>query len=558
MRRALIEIAVAVIPSVILAFTASETVGLVDSGELSAVAWTLGIAHPTGYPLWTLLAHIWSHAITFGEPVWRLCVMSAICAGLGSWALFRTGTELGFDVGASASAALAFPFFRLVWSTSNQAEVYALGAALVGLFLLLLARWFKGKAHPAQVFYLAGLVLANHMSGASVVLPGVALMIILKRKSAAWAWTFLIPLSLYLYLPIRSFHEPFFDWGDPQNLTNLLWHITGRQYKVWMFGAGASGFLAGLGGVAGEVWRNWNIGVLLPLLGVFMAQKHWRFTLLAAGALSFIYLAGYTIPDIGDYFLPLFAVMCLLSGFALARLRRFSWAGILLPGLLFTFNFGKVNRRGDTFARDYATAHMAELEPGALVICNYWDLVSPVLYLQHVMGQRQDIIIIDKELLRRSWYLKHIRLKHPELYECAGEEIDAYSRELRKFEHDLPYDPAVIQGAYIAMLRAMLTRYPGPRYTAFAFYTDDERQMLEGLRIVPQGLCMRIVEHDTAFPFDSGKYDLRVYGKFHRTERERVLFETFSREKALARDFWKARQEGRQENEVPRASRNLD
>jgi len=534
----LMEVAAPVVPVVLILLTASGTVGLVDSGELSAVAWTLGIAHPTGYPLWTLLAHAWSHAIPLGEPVWRLSAMSALCAGIAMWALFRAGRELGLEAGASLSCALMFPFLQLAWATSRDAEVYALGATMVAMFLLLLARWFRGKSHPAPVFYLAGLVLANHMSGASVVLPGLALMAILNRRALAWAWVFFIPLTIYLYLPIRSIHEPFFDWGDPQTFTNLLWHITGKQYRVWMFAGGLSGFTAGLAGVAGEVWRNWSIGVFLPFLGIFLTQKHWRFTLLAAGLLSFVYLAGYTIPDIGDYFLPLFMVMCLLSGFALARLRKLSWLGLVIPGLLVAFNFGKVNRRGDTFAQDFARAHMVDLEPGALVICNYWDLVSPVLYLQHVKAERQDIVIIDKELLRRSWYIKHIRVKHPALYDCARDEIEAYSRELRKFEHDLPYDLAIIQGTYIAMVRAMLTRYPGPRYTAFAFYEEDERQMLDGLKVAPQGLCIRVVEQDTAFPFDPTRYSLPTYEGFPRNQREKVLFETFTRELAHAKDFW--------------------
>lgn len=534
----LVEVLVPVIPVVLILLTASGTVGLVDSGELSAVAWTLGIAHPTGYPLWTLLAHIWSHVIPMGEPVWRLSAMSALCAGIATWALFRTGKELGLETGASLSMALVFPFLQLTWATSRDAEVYALGAALVAMFLLLLARWFVGKAHPAPAFYLAGLVLTNHMSGASVVLPGLVLMAFLNRKALAWACVFLIPLTIYLYLPIRSIHEPFFDWGDPQTFTNLLWHITGKQYRVWMFVGGLSGFLEGLEGVAGEVWKNWSITILLPILGIFLAQKHWRLTLLAAGALCFTYLAGYTIPDIGDYFLPLFMVMCLLSGFALTRLRRFSWLGLVLPGLIVAFNFGKVNRRGDTFAQDFASAHMADLEPGALVLSNYWDLVSPVLYLQHVKGERQDITIIDKELLRRSWYIKHIRVKHPALYDCARDEIEVYSRELRKFEHDLPYDPATIQGAYITMVRAMLTRYPGPRYTAFAFYEEDEREMLSGLKVAPQGLCIRVVDRDTAFPLDLTGYTLPTYEKFFRGRRENALFETFTRERQLARDFW--------------------
>lgn len=537
-REILVEIMVPFIPFILILFTASGTVGLIDSGELSAVAWTLGVAHPTGYPLWTVLAHIWSHIIPLGEPVWRLSAMSALCAGIASWGLFKAGRELGFETGASVSVAIAFPLLHLTWSTSTQAEVYALGAALVAMFLFLLARWFRGKCHPAPVFYLAGLVLTNHMSGASVVLPGLVLMAILNRKALAWAWVLLVPLTIYLYLPIRSLHEPFFDWGDPQNLTNFLWHITGKQYGVWMFAGGVGVFLTNLSGIAEETWRNWNIGVLLLILGIFLAQRHWRFTLLAAGLLSFIYLAGYSIPDIGDYFLPLFTVICLLSGFALTRLRRFSWAGLVIPGLLFAFNFGKVNRRGDTFARDFARAHLADLEPGALALCNYWDLVSPVLYLQHVKGERQDIAIIDKELLRRSWYIKHIKVHHPALYECAKEEIEIYSRELRKFERGLPYNPEVIQRAYIAMVKAMLTRYPGPRYTAFAFYEQDEREMLSGLKVAPQGLCIRIVDQDTAFSFSLGRYSLPIYEKFPRTQRERVLFETFTRERQIAKEFW--------------------
>jgi hypothetical protein len=35
--------------------TLAPSVTFIDSGELAAVACTLGIAHPTGYPLFTLL-----------------------------------------------------------------------------------------------------------------------------------------------------------------------------------------------------------------------------------------------------------------------------------------------------------------------------------------------------------------------------------------------------------------------------------------------------------------------------------------------------------------------
>ena len=40
--------------------TLARTVGFIDSGELATVPFVLGIAHPTGYPFWTLLARLFT------------------------------------------------------------------------------------------------------------------------------------------------------------------------------------------------------------------------------------------------------------------------------------------------------------------------------------------------------------------------------------------------------------------------------------------------------------------------------------------------------------------
>src|SRR5690242_5312191 len=49
-----------------------------DSGELIAVAWTGGVAHPPGYPLYAMLGGWWAHAFAFGNVAWRLDVLSAL------------------------------------------------------------------------------------------------------------------------------------------------------------------------------------------------------------------------------------------------------------------------------------------------------------------------------------------------------------------------------------------------------------------------------------------------------------------------------------------------
>src|SRR5579864_622195 len=53
-----------------------------DCGELATAAYNLGIAHPTGYPLWCLLAHLWTHLVPYGTVIWRLNTMSAFFGAL--------------------------------------------------------------------------------------------------------------------------------------------------------------------------------------------------------------------------------------------------------------------------------------------------------------------------------------------------------------------------------------------------------------------------------------------------------------------------------------------
>ncbi|MEW6679624.1 MAG: DUF2723 domain-containing protein [bacterium] len=47
--------------------TLTPTVEFHDSGELISVAYTLGIAHPPGYPLYTLLGEVFITLIPFGN-----------------------------------------------------------------------------------------------------------------------------------------------------------------------------------------------------------------------------------------------------------------------------------------------------------------------------------------------------------------------------------------------------------------------------------------------------------------------------------------------------------
>ncbi|MCB0407393.1 MAG: DUF2723 domain-containing protein, partial [Bdellovibrionales bacterium] len=71
--------------------TVCRTVPGGDSGELITVAYRLGVAHPPGYPLYTILAHLMGY-IPFGNVATRINFMSALSqigAGLMMFLLFR-------------------------------------------------------------------------------------------------------------------------------------------------------------------------------------------------------------------------------------------------------------------------------------------------------------------------------------------------------------------------------------------------------------------------------------------------------------------------------------
>ena len=81
-------------------WTLAPTVTLVDSGELILAAWGTGVAHPPGFPLWVMLAHLAS-LLPFGNVAVRINFSSALFAALACATVtlviaevIRTGSSL--------------------------------------------------------------------------------------------------------------------------------------------------------------------------------------------------------------------------------------------------------------------------------------------------------------------------------------------------------------------------------------------------------------------------------------------------------------------------------
>ncbi|MFB0545727.1 MAG: DUF2723 domain-containing protein, partial [Anaerolineae bacterium] len=95
-----------------------------DSLEFQLVCYELGIAHPTGYPLYTLLGKLFT-LIPLGDVAYRVNLMSAFFAALTVALLYLVARKIASRPPA-VLAALSLAFSPVFWSQAIIAEVYTL------------------------------------------------------------------------------------------------------------------------------------------------------------------------------------------------------------------------------------------------------------------------------------------------------------------------------------------------------------------------------------------------------------------------------------------------
>jgi hypothetical protein len=209
----LLALAVGLGALVLYIATLAPTVLFADGAEFQFVPYTLGIAHPTGYPLYLLLGWVWSHALPIGDVAYRMNLFSALWAALAVGMTYLVALRFirfaapGIDpltVRLSAvTAALTFAVGETFWSQAVIAEVYSFNAFFVAL-ILLLTFWLAdclvdGKAQeypppvPSGISPLAfrslalaiafGLSLTHHVT-MLLLLPGVLVYLWLVRRSS--------------------------------------------------------------------------------------------------------------------------------------------------------------------------------------------------------------------------------------------------------------------------------------------------------------------------------------------------------------------------------------
>ena len=441
-----------------------------DSGDLLVASATLGIPHPTGYPLYVLLGRVMS-LVPLGTTAFRINLVSALAGAAGVFFVARWAIELAPAAGTAALAfaalagSLLYAFSQGAWSQSVVAEVYTLNAAFLGAILWALARADRSRDNRflALSAFLFGLGLSNHLLVLAA-LPALAWSAgrRLVSKSIGLAGCVLLLLlviwgvSLDAYLPIRASLGPEFSWGVPNTPERLWWVLTGAQYRGNFFHRDLAALSSHL--FPGRWWMDFGAGLLLLAGGIAAWAAARRGSagggasvrpdgavivedasaraasplpaLLALGT-SLVLLSAYSIPDDVGYWMPAGLILCGLAGAGLGaawerspHLGRAALglaAGILLV-LMARTHWPLVDVSGDMTPYLYARRNLESVEPNALIVSDYDGRTFSLWFYKATEFEKTHphLAVVYKSLLIWPWYRYHIAKRYPGLVAPSG------------------------------------------------------------------------------------------------------------------------------------------
>jgi hypothetical protein len=373
---------------------------MMDVAEMQIVLASWGTLHPAGYPLYTILGNLF---VAF----WKWLGVPAAVASAGFSLvlaivtlalLYRMMLELTGQVLPALTAIVLLGVSRTFWLFSSVAQTYTLNAVLTVLLIWLSFRYSR-EARDRDLILLGlvtGATLVHHRTMVHL-LPWMGLLVILPVLWRVRPWRamliggvmIVLPLSLYLYIPLRTAQGAAYQYMPVKTLSDFLYFVSQKEYsphfrlaasmaeaterlghalELWLGDMSAIGFLGGIAGLIAGIWRS--------------TEKRLYLALALAALSMMIFPLWYVDPD--SMFIPLVIVLSMGAGElvkqCVARWRAASWAtGATLIGimaLLAPGNFKFVRSLTyDPTSQNLVDAAAAIPTPCPMILSHWgWDL----------------------------------------------------------------------------------------------------------------------------------------------------------------------------------------
>jgi hypothetical protein len=322
-----------------------------DSGEFQYMAYILGVPHASGYPLYILIAKLFTF-LPIGDVASRVNLFSVVSTALAIPIVYSLARRLLPRRASAILATLIFAVTPSVWGGALETKTYALHLLLGVLAIFLAVRWHQDN--DARDFYAGafvfGLGLDNHLIIAFSA-PALVLVVWFDRARVNRAMMargvalMLLPLLLYAYIPIRA--NQLIAQQDPRNLALYLREdATLKGTVTAYYNNTLQGFIELVTGLGNRykfgfqspveessrvnvaldlVWQQFGLGLALVVIGVMVS--FWRdrriFAVLAALTVGVGFIAIYLRAISTVYYFSLcYLALALWLGFGIDALMQ--------------------------------------------------------------------------------------------------------------------------------------------------------------------------------------------------------------------------------------------
>ncbi|MEO8391695.1 MAG: DUF2723 domain-containing protein [Chloroflexota bacterium] len=402
----------------LLLLTMVPSIYTLDSAEFVIGSATLGFVHAPGYPLYLMVAHLFT-LLPIGDVFFRVTLFTSLCLAATACVLYSLLLELLGNALVALGAVLTFIWSYYVWMSGLFPEIYAPQLLTLALCTWLLTRIYRRQQRDLKTIsvlgVLVGIAVATAPQSAFLglgLVVGLCLMRIPWRTCvfAAGISIALFLLSL-LYFPLRFQANPVFNalgiydaagmfHSPPLNtLDSIVQILRGTEFKRLFFAEGYLPAVDQLAATFGWFWDNFlGIGLIAAVIGLgVMAVRHRGiFATWLVAFLPYTYFyTTYGASDRETMFGPAYLLLAIAIAYGLAWLtqnvKKYRALYVLvLPLFLLVINFPLLNLNRETQVRTTAEMLMSDLPQNADVLGDLYE-IFPLQYLQIIEGWRSDV-----------------------------------------------------------------------------------------------------------------------------------------------------------------------
>lgn len=447
--------------------TTCPTVFWWDSGEFVANIATLGIAHRPSFPIYILIARVFT-LLPLGNFILRVNLFSVLCAALSmsfSYLIFikllnlylpHHSKDSVIRVFCGIGSLLFFGFTYSFWIQTVRAEVYSLCFLFVTLVILLLLMYIEtgNNKYLYLSMFLFGLGLGNHHITLLSVMPALVTIIILSRYRIGLSQIILacllilLGLSIYLYLPIRNISHPMLNWGNPRSASTLFSSVLALNSLSKMginslFGAVRNfpslmemiyaqltpfGFALSILGLILLFKRS--LRLLLFVLVIFIGNSLATLLVVSDFFANNMDLHGYLLPSIlafGMSFgtgavvflaeLEKVLIYKMNKSIFFKAIRITALVVLILVSVLPLINsYSKANLSNNRLAERYVMDAVKDIDKGSVIFIDNVNFDFIYRGLRYGAKFREDLVIIDRSFLPADWYFAQQSRLFPKAY----------------------------------------------------------------------------------------------------------------------------------------------